>query len=234
MQTVNVNRRTEQYDVAFAMKPWQICLKRGFDIIGGIVGLVLSSPFLICSAIALKIQGDGSIIYSQERIGQNGKPFVIYKFRSMRENAELDENAEVDIEDDVKDTVQEETEKKENGTPRLAEPDDERLTPVGAFLRKHHLDELPQFWNVIKGDMSLVGYRPERQYFIDKIMQEDSRYRCLYQIRPGVTSEATIYNGYTNNMEQMLERLNMDLRYLETASLWKDFIIMCKTFVAMV
>ena len=228
MQTTNVNRRTEQYDVAFAMKSWQVCVKRCLDVVGGMVGFVLSSPVLLASAIALKVQGDGSIFYFQERIGKNGKPFMIYKFRTMHENAELDEDAK---EEKTSDKEINDKDKKE--TPKLAEPDDERLTPVGAFLRKHHLDELPQFWNVIKGDMSLVGYRPERQYFIDEIMKEDSRYRCLYQIRPGVTSEATIYNGYTNNMEQMLERLNMDLRYLETASLWKDFVIMCKTFVAM-
>ena len=209
MQTVNVNRRTEQYDVHLRMKPWQVGVKRCLDIIGGIAGLVFSSPVLLASALALKCQGDGPVFFSQERIGKDGKPFMIYKFRTMCVDAEKED------------------------TPILAEPDDERLTRVGAFLRKHHLDELPQFWNVVKGDMSLVGYRPERQFFIDDIMKEDSRYKCLFQIRPGVTSEATIYNGYTNTMEQMLERLNMDLQYLETASIRKDLIILCKTFVAM-
>lgn len=209
MQTTNVNRRTEQYDVAFAMKPWQIGVKRCIDILGGLAGLVLSSPVLILVSIALKIQGDGPLFYSQERIGKGGKPFFIHKFRTMCVGAEKADE------------------------PILAEPNDDRLTKVGAFLRKHHLDELPQFWNVVKGDMSLVGYRPERKFFIDQIMEVDSRYRCLFQIRPGVTSEATIYNGYTNTMDQMLERLNMDLRYLETASVRKDLVILCKTFIAM-
>ncbi len=212
MQTTNVNRRADQYDVAFVMKPWQVGLKRCLDIIGGVLGLVLSSPFILAAAIALKLQGDGPVFYSQERIGKGGKSFRIYKFRSMRVNAEGEEGEE---------------------KPELASLHDERLTPVGAFLRKHHLDELPQFWNVIKGDMSLVGYRPERQFYIDKIVKEDPRYRCLFQTRPGVTSEATIYNGYTFTMDQMLERLNMDLRYLETASIRKDIAILGKTFIAM-
>jgi lipopolysaccharide/colanic/teichoic acid biosynthesis glycosyltransferase len=118
----------------------------------------------------------------------------------------------------------------ENDGPQLAIKNDVRLTRIGKFLREHHLDELPQFWNVFIGDMSMVGYRPERKYFIDQIMAEDSRYKCLFQIKPGVTSEATLYNGYTNTMEKMLERLNMDLRYLETATVAKDIMIIFKTF----
>ena len=121
-----------------------------------------------------------------------------------------------------------------DGKPKLQQEGDARLTPVGRFLRRHHLDELPQLWNVLRGDMSLVGYRPERQYFIDQIMERDPRYADLFQMRPGVTSEATVYNGYTDTMEKMLERLNMDLHYLETASLRKDFSIIFHTFSAVI
>jgi lipopolysaccharide/colanic/teichoic acid biosynthesis glycosyltransferase len=117
----------------------------------------------------------------------------------------------------------------ENGTPMLAQKNDDRLTPVGRFLREHHLDELPQLWNVLKGDMSFVGYRPERQFFIDQILEHDARYVSLYQMRPGITSDATIYNGYTDSMDKMLERLSMDLNYLETASFTGDIIIILKT-----
>lgn len=117
----------------------------------------------------------------------------------------------------------------ENGTPILAQKEDSRLTSIGKVLRKHHLDELPQLWNVLKGDMSFVGYRPERQYFIDQIMKHDVRYQFLYQMRPGITSDATIYNGYTDTMEKMLERLSMDLHYLKTASLSGDIVIILKT-----
>ena len=138
-----------------------------------------------------------------------GRPFQILKFRSMKVEAEKD-------------------------GPRLEEVDDPRLTPVGEFLRIHHLDELPQLWNVLVGDMSMVGYRPERQYFIEQIMQHDARYPYLYQMRPGITSEATLYNGYTNSMEMMLERLNMDLRYLEKGNPWTDVKIMCRTILLVV
>lgn len=186
------------------MNQWQLMIKRGLDIVCALFGIVCLSPLYIIIYLALKIQNQGSVIFSQERIGMGGQPFNIYKFRSMRPDAE-------------------------NGTPILAEKEDTRLTPVGKFLRTHHLDELPQLWNVLKGDMSFVGYRPERQYFIEKILQHDSRYVFLYQTRPGITSDATIYNGYTDTMEKMLERLSMDLHYLKTASLTGDFIIILKT-----
>lgn len=107
---------------------------------------------------------------------------------------------------------------------------DPRLTKVGRFLRAHHLDELPQLWNVFKGDMSFIGPRPERKYYIDQIMEHDSRYQFLYQIRPGVTSYATLYNGYTDTMEKMLRRLELDLYYLEHRSWWFDAKILLKTF----
>lgn len=183
--------------------------KRVSDVILAIIGLILSSPLWLAIYLALKYQGEGSVIYRQERIGLGGRPFQILKFRSMKVEAEKD-------------------------GPRLEEVDDPRLTPVGEFLRIHHLDELPQLWNVLVGDMSMVGYRPERQYFIEQIMQHDARYPYLYQMRPGITSEATLYNGYTNSIEMMLERLNMDLRYLEKGNPWTDVKIMCRTVLLVV
>ena len=148
--------------------------------------------------------------YKQERIGLHGEPFYIYKFRSMIVDAEK-ENEEL-----------------------LQQDDDPRLTKIGKFLRSHHLDELPQLWNVFVGDMSFVGPRPERKYYIDKIMKLDPRYEKLYKIRPGVTSYATLHNGYTDTMEKMLRRLESDLYYLEHMSLWMDIKILAKTFWSIV
>ena len=118
-----------------------------------------------------------------------------------------------------------------DGKPCLAKKGDERLTPVGKFLREHHLDELPQLWNVFCGQMAFIGPRPERKYFIDQIMEHDARYVFLYQIRPGVTSYATLYNGYTDTMDKMLRRLRYDLFYLQHRSWWFDFKILVKTFI---
>ena len=119
-----------------------------------------------------------------------------------------------------------------NGEPQLWDAkSDNRLTKTGKFLRDHHLDELPQFWNVLIGDMSFVGPRPERKFYINQIMQHDPRYECLYQIRPGITSMATIYNGYTDTMEKMLKRLEMDLDYLKNRSWWLDAKILGLTFL---
>lgn len=121
-----------------------------------------------------------------------------------------------------------------DGVPKLAEEDDPRLTPFGTWLRSHHLDEMPQLWNVLRGDMSFIGYRPERKFFIDQIMEHDPRYSFLYQIRPGVTSYATLYNGYTDTMEKMLRRLNYDLYYLEHRSFWFDIRILWLTFISII
>lgn len=124
----------------------------------------------------------------------------------------------------------------ETNGPLLATADgaDPRLTETGRFLREHHLDELPQLWNVLLGDMSFIGYRPERKYFIDQIMQHDPRYEYLYQIRPGVTSYATLYNGYTDTMEKMLRRLELDLYYLEHRSFFFDMKILWLTFISII
>ena len=180
-------------------------IKRVFDVVTSLFGLILLSPAIFYVFLRLRRQADGPVIFRQERIGLHGKPFNILKFRTMRVDAEQD------------------------GIPHLAEKTDDRLTPVGKFLREHHLDEIPQLWNVFVGDMSFVGPRPERQYFIDQIMQENSDYEQLYQIRPGITSMATIYNGYTDTMEKMLIRLQMDLEYLQKRSLWLDLRIIFTT-----
>ena len=152
----------------------------------------------------------GPVIYKQERIGRFGRPFYIYKFRSMRLDAETD------------------------GPALYSGDDDPRLTKVGGFLRKHHLDELPQLWNVFIGDMAFVGYRPERKYYIDQIIEVDPRYAYLYQIRPGVTSYATLKNGYTDSLDKMLRRLEFDLYYLRHRSWWFDIKILFSTFMNIV
>ena len=184
--------------------------KRLCDIIGAVVGLILLSPIYLIIFLGLKLTCKGPAFFVQERIGKGGKPFNIYKFRTMIVNNE------------------------NNGVPLLTEADDERLTTFGKWLRSHHLDELPQLWNVVKGDMSFVGYRPERQYFIDQIMALRPDYSELYQIRPGITSEATIHNGYTNTMEKMIRRLDMDLAYLHNQSISTDAKIVAETLLSII
>ena len=184
--------------------------KRTFDILVSGVLLILFSPVIAICAIAVKLQDGEKVIFSQERIGRDGKPFNIYKFRSMRPDAEA------------------------AGAQLYSGDGDPRLTRVGRFLRNHHLDELPQLWNVFKGDMSFIGYRPERQVYIDQIMQHNPRYRYLYQLRPGVTSYATLYNGYTDTMEKMLTRLDLDLYWLRNHSLWFDAKVLGLTFLSIV
>ena len=182
-------------------------VKRSTDILLSVPCLILSSPLFAIISLAIKWEDGLPIIYKQERIGLHGKPFYIYKFRSMKADAEKDGPNLLEIEGDT------------------------RLTHVGKFIRTHHLDELPQLWNILKGDMSLVGPRPERKYYIDQIMEHDPRYTYLYQIRPGATSYATLYNGYTDTMPKMLRRLSLDLYYLEHRSWWFDAKILFKTMV---
>ena len=185
-------------------------IKRLFDLSCSFLGLVVLSPIFLIVYISLRLQNDGSVIFKQERIGYKGKPFNIYKFRTMRTDSES------------------------AGVPLLAAKGDERLTKVGKFLREHHLDELPQLFNVFVGDMSFVGPRPERQYFIDKIKEVNPDYDYLFLVRPGVTSMATIYNGYTDTLEKMLTRLDMDLEYLQKRSLWLDLKIIVTTVLNIV
>lgn len=191
----NRNKRMERF------------VKRSTDILLSLPCLILSSPLFAIISLAIKWEDGLPIIYKQERIGLHGKPFYIYKFRSMKADAEKDGPNLLEIEGDT------------------------RLTHVGKFIRTHHLDELPQLWNILKGDMSFVGPRPERKYYIDQIMEHDPRYTYLYQIRPGATSYATLYNGYTDTMPKMLKRLELDLYYLEHSSWWFDAKILFKTLV---
>ncbi len=179
-------------------------MKRTFDIVLSAVCLVLFSPLILLCYLAIKI-GGGPAIYRQERIGLGGRPFHILKFRSMVVDAEKD------------------------GEALYRHEEETRMTRIGRILRNHHLDELPQLWNVLKGDMSFVGYRPERRYFIDQIVKVNPDYECLYQTRPGITSMATIYNGYTDTLEKMLIRLQMDLEYLQRRNLWLDLRIILTT-----
>ena len=184
-------------------------LKRAFDVLVALCGLLVFSPAFVVLYFVIRHEDGGPAIFRQERIGRGGRPFMLYKFRSMTVTAEKD-------------------------GPALYVKGDKRLTKVGRFLREHHLDELPQLWNVLKGDMSVVGYRPERQFFVDKIMEVNPDYERLYEMRPGLFSSATLYNGYTDTMEKMLERLRMDLEYLENWTLWLDIKIVFLTSLSII
>ena len=186
----------------------KLLAKRLTDIVVSGLGMIMLSPVFLVAAIAIRIESPGGSIFSQERIGYKGKPLTLYKFRSMVRNAE------------------------NNGVPALCAEEDARLTRVGAFLRNHHLDELPQLWNVFTGDMSMVGYRQEREYFIERIKEHNPDYSRLFAMRPGVFSYATLYNGYTATMDKMLVRLKMDLEYLDNWTLWMDIKIIFLTAVA--
>lgn len=198
--------------ISDGMNSFERNTKRAFDLLSSGGMLILTSPLFLLSYILIKLDDGGPAIYAQERIGRFGRPFHIYKFRSMRMDAE----------------------KFGPALSHAGGDDDPRLTKIGKFLRAHHLDELPQLWNVFCGDMAFIGYRPERKFFIDKIMEHDPRYSFLYQIRPGVTSYATLYNGYTDTMEKMLRRLNYDLYYLEHRSFWFDIRILWLTFISII
>ena len=185
-------------------------VKRLLDFLLAAVALIIFSPLFLACYIAVKRNHDGPVIFKQERIGRFGRPFYIYKFRSMRTDAESD------------------------GPHLCSDNRDKRLTKTGRFLRSHHLDELPQLWNIFTGDMAFIGPRPEREHYINMIMEKDPRYQCLYQIRPGITSMATLYNGYTDTLEKMLKRLEMDLDYLEHRSWWLNAKILGLTFLKIV
>ena len=192
------------------MKSFERAVKRIFDLVCSFFGIVVLSPVFLIVYVALRVQNEGSVIFRQERIGYKGRAFNIYKFRTMRVNSES------------------------NGKPQLAAKGDERLTKVGKFLREHHLDELPQLFNVLKGDMSFVGPRPERQYFIDQIRLVNPDYDYIFLMRPGLTSKATIHNGYTDTLDKMLVRLQMDLEYLQKRSFWLDIKLIVTTVIYIV
>lgn len=202
-----------EYDERFipdGMNGFERNVKRIVDCMIAVILMILFSPLFLICYLAVKSEDGGPAIFKQERIGRFGRPFYIYKFRSMRLDAE------------------------KHGPALYAGGKDGRLTRIGKFLREHHLDELPQLWNVFCGDMAFIGPRPERQFFIDQIMKEDPRYRFLFQIRPGVTSYATLYNGYTDTLEKMVRRLRYDLFYLEHRSWGFDFKILFITFMSIV
>jgi exopolysaccharide biosynthesis polyprenyl glycosylphosphotransferase len=190
------------------MPKWQIVLKRILDMLIASICLLILSPLIIYLAIKVKQSSVGPIFYRQERIGFQGLPFRIIKFRSMYENAE------------------------ENG-PQLSKDDDQRCTPIGAIMRKWRLDELPQFWNVLLGEMSLVGPRPERKFYIDQIMEKAPHYRHLLKVRPGITSWGQVKYGYASNVEQMIQRLKYDILYMENRSIALDFKIIFYTLVVL-
>lgn len=188
------------------MPVWQKVLKRITDIIISIVMLIFSAPLLLYCAWRVKKSSTGNIFFLQERVGRFGVPFKIIKFRSMYENSEAQ-------------------------GPALSSDNDKRITPWGKIMRKYRLDELPQFINIIKGDMSLVGPRPERQFFIDQITQTDGAYKHLLKVRPGLTSWGMVKFGYAENVKQMIQRMKYDLVYIENMSLALDFKILVYTVI---
>jgi lipopolysaccharide/colanic/teichoic acid biosynthesis glycosyltransferase len=181
-----------------------LCIKRAFDVVVSLMALILLSPIYVLVAIAVWSTSSGPIFYLQERIGLHGIPFKIIKFRTMRMHAEKD-------------------------MPQLSLHNDPRVTRVGKFLRKYRLDELPQFWNILRGEMSIVGPRPERRYFINQIEEQAPYYCMIYKIRPGLTSWGPIKVGYTDTLEKMIRRLNYDIVYVENMSLGLDLKIMFYT-----
>lgn len=183
------------------LSPFTRNLKRLFDVICSLLALVILSPLFLVVAIIIRRESPGPIIFSQERIGRAGKAFRIYKFRSMRIDAE------------------------KNG-PQLSSTMDRRITRIGRYLRKYRIDELPQFWNVLKGDMSLVGPRPERYYYIQQIMEIAPYYSRLLQVRPGITSWGMVKYGYATSVFQMVERMRYDLMYINNCSLAVDLKIL--------
>jgi exopolysaccharide biosynthesis polyprenyl glycosylphosphotransferase len=184
-----------------SMAAWQQSVKRVFDILMSLFALVLFFPIMVYVAVRVKRDSPGPIFYKQERIGKDGHPFYMYKFRTMYVGAE------------------------QNG-PQLSSQNDERITPFGAIMRKYRLDELPQFWNILKGDMSVVGPRPERRYFINQIEEKAPYYCLIYKIQPGLLSWGPIKIGYSDTVEKMVERLNYDIIYMDNMTLLNDLKIM--------
>ncbi len=190
------------------MPRWQILIKRIFDISVSVLAFILLWPLYLYIAIRVRLSSKGPIFFAQERIGQFGKPFKIYKFRSMEIGAEKD-------------------------GPQLSHENDPRCTSWGAVMRKWRLDEIPQFWNVLIGDMSLVGPRPERAFFIDRIVEKAPHYKHLLKVRPGITSWGQVKYGYASNLEEMLQRLKFDILYIENMSLALDMKILFYTIVVL-
>ena len=180
----------------------ELCMKRAFDIFCAIIGMILLSPLFAILSLLVRLSSPGPIIYRQKRIGQYGLPFTIYKFRTMNVDAEAD------------------------GTPHITLDNDPRITSVGRWMRKYRMDELPQLWNILCGDMAIVGPRPERPFFINQIMEKAPYYCLIYKVRPGLTSWGPIRVGYADTMDKMVERLNCDIVYVENMSLLLDLKIL--------
>ena len=186
----------------------KICKRIG-DIVISLLCIVLCIPLYIFLAFGVKCSSPGPILFRQERVGYRGRPFHIIKFRSMYVDAEKE-------------------------GPQLSSEHDSRITHFGVFIRKTHLDEIPQFFNVLKGDMALVGPRPERQFYIDQIVKKAAHYRLLQLIKPGLTSWGQVTYGYAENVDEMIERLRYDMVYLENMSLLMDIKILCYTVLAVI
>lgn len=191
------------------MNPWQRVGKRLFDLLISMLALVVLSPLYLIIAISVRLDSKGPIFFTQERIGKKGKPFRIIKFRSMYTDAE-------------------------SRGPALSSDKDDRITAVGLWLRKLRLDELPQFWNVLRGEMSVVGPRPERQFYIDQIVKVAPHYRHLHKIKPGITSWGQVKFGYASSVEEMVERLKFDILYIENISLLLDLKILLYTIIVII
>lgn len=192
------------------MPIWQVTVKRVFDIVVSAIAMIILIPAYLFTAIGVKMSSKGPIIYSQERVGLHGEPFMMHKFRSMFSNAE------------------------QMGTPQLSSKTDPRITPFGRYIRKVRLDEIPQFYSVLKGEMSIVGPRPERKYFIQKISERAPHYKLLHKIKPGITSWGQVKYGYAENVDEMIERLKYDILYLENMSLAMDMKILIWTVLIVV
>jgi lipopolysaccharide/colanic/teichoic acid biosynthesis glycosyltransferase len=184
-------------------------MKRIIDILVSVSGIIFLTPLYIFTAIGVKVSSRGPIIFRQERIGLHGRAFIMYKFRSMFNDAE-------------------------KSGPQLSSETDDRITPFGRFIRKVRLDEIPQFYSVLKGDMSLVGPRPERQFFIEQIILRAPHYRMLHKVKPGITSWGQVKFGYASNVDEMIERLKYDILYIENMSLAMDLKILIYTLLIVI
>lgn len=187
----------------------QDIFKTIFDYSGTLICLILLIPVIVILIVLIKMTGNCPVIYSQKRVGRNGKIFRIYKFRSMHSGYE-------------------------EGLPLIISREDKRITTLGRFMRKYKFDEIPNFLNVLKGDMSIIGPRPEQQFYFDQIVQKEPRYKQLQLINPGITSWGQVEFGYATNVDQMIKRMEYDLFYLENRSIWFDLKIAFKTLVIIV